>query len=406
MITRLSDIDRGFFDREQDLRAVIPAVKEIIRAVKERGDTALREYTRKFDSVSLTDIEVSAPEREAAVANVDAELKSCIRTAFDAIWKFHYRQKRSAWLEEFADGLYIGELYRPLEIVGAYVPAGYFSTALMCLIPARIAGVRDIIVCSPPCRDGNPDPRIVYAAELAGATRIFRVGGAQAIAALAFGTETVPRVEKIVGPGNVYVTVAKMLLRDHVEIDFPAGPSEILIIADDSANPCFITADMLAQAEHGIKSRAVLVTHSVRIAEAVEESLSGEDSAEGQNSIILTSGMEESIEFANRYAPEHLVIMVRDPLSVLKRINNAGSVFIGDYTPVAAGDYATGANHILPTAGYARIYSGLDVAHFMHRITVQHMDRYALARLRHAVTKLARAEGMERHARSIEARFS
>ncbi len=413
MIKKLSEIDSGFFDRKQDLVTVIPTVKEIITAVKERGDAALRDYTRRFDSVSIDDIEVSEADKEAAVASVDDEMKLCINMAFDAIRDFHYRQKRAAWIEEFADGLYIGELYRPFEIVGAYVPAGYFSTALMCVIPAKIAGVRDIIVCSPPRKDGNPDPLTLYAAELAGATRIFRVGGAQAIAALAFGTETVPEVEKIVGPGNVYVTVAKMLVREYVEIDFPAGPSEILIIADDSANPKFIAADMLAQAEHGIKSRSVLVTHSPRLAEAVEDAISIEEREGGkgtgkgvQNWIILTSGIEESIEFANRYAPEHLAIMVSDPLGVLKHIKNAGSVFVGNYTPVAAGDYLTGANHVLPTAGYARVYSGLDVAHFMHRITVQHLDRSALARLRYAVTKLSRAEGMERHARSVEVRFS
>ncbi len=406
MITKLSEIDSGFFDRKQDLIAVIPTVKEIITDVRERGDAALRDYTRKFDSVSLDDIEVSEAEKEAAVASVDADMKLCIRTAFDAIWNFHYRQKRSSWIEEFAEGLYIGELYQPLEIVGAYVPAGYFSTVLMCVIPAKIAGVRDIIVCSPPRKDGNLDPGMLYAAELAGATRIYKVGGAQAIAALAFGTETVPRVDKIVGPGNVYVTVAKMLVREYVEIDFPAGPSEILIIADDSADPEFITADMSAQAEHGIKSRSVLVTHSPRLAEAVDRSISDEEGSEAQNWIILTSSIEESIEFANRYAPEHLAIMVNDPLKVLKHIKNAGSVFIGSYTPVAVGDYATGANHVLPTAGYARVYSGLDVAHFMHRITVQHLDRSALARMRHTVTKLSRAEGMEKHARSVEVRFS
>ena len=406
MIKKLSEIERehGLFDRRHELDSVMPVVSEIITAVKSRGDDALREYTLKFDSVRLDEIEVSEEEKESARASVDSDLKLYIEQALNRIRDFHQRQKKAAWVERFAEGVYIGELYRPLEVVGAYVPSAYFSTALMCVTPAKVAGVPHIIVCSPPCKNGNLEPLTLYAAELAGATRIFKVGGAQAIAALAFGTESIPKVEKIVGPGNLYVTAAKMLVREYVEIDFPAGPSEVLIIADASANPDFIAADMLAQTEHGINSRAVLITDSRRIAEAVEREIGSE--GEAQNWIILASSIEECIEFANMYAPEHLSIMVSNPLEVLKRIKNAGSVFIGDYTPVAAGDYATGANHVLPTAGYASIFSGLDVAHFMHRITVQHMDKSALARLREVVVGLSRAEGMERHAHSIEVRWS
>ena len=406
MIKKLSEIERehGLFDRRHELDSVMPVVREIITAVKRRGDDALREYTLKFDSVRLDEIEVSEEEKESARASVDSDLKLYIEQALNRIRDFHQRQKKAAWVERFAEGVYIGELYRPLEVVGAYVPSAYFSTALMCVTPAKVAGVPHIIVCSPPCKNGNLEPLTLYAAELAGATRIFKVGGAQAIAALAFGTESIPKVEKIVGPGNLYVTAAKMLVREYVEIDFPAGPSEVLIIADASANPDFIAADMLAQTEHGINSRAVLITDSRRIAEAVEREIGSE--GEAQNWIILASSIEECIEFANMYAPEHLSIMVSNPLEVLKRIKNAGSVFIGDYTPVAAGDYATGANHVLPTAGYASIFSGLDVAHFMHRITVQHMDKSALARLREVVAGLSRAEGMERHAHSIEVRWS
>jgi len=407
MIKKLSEIERerGFFDRRHDLNSVMPVVREIITTVKKRGDDALREYTLKFDSVRLDEIEVSEEEKEAAKASADSELKLYIGEALNRIRNFHHRQKKAAWVERFAEGVYIGELYRPFEVVGAYVPAAYFSTALMCVTPAKVAGVRDIIVCSPPGKNGNLEPLTLYAAELAGATRIFKVGGAQAIAALAFGTESIPKVEKIVGPGNLYVTAAKMLVREYVEIDFPAGPSEVLIIADASANPDFIAADMLAQAEHGINSRAVLITDSRRIAEEVEREIGSDSERETQNWIILASNIEECIEFANMYAPEHLVIMVSNPFEVLKRVKNAGSVFIGDYTPVAAGDYATGANHVLPTAGYANIFSGLDVAHFMHRITVQHMDKSALERLRDVVVRLSRAEGMERHAHSIEVRF-
>ena len=245
------------------------------------------------------------------------------------------------------------------------------------------------------------------------------MGGAQAIAALAFGTESIPKVQKIVGPGNVYVTAAKMLVRDlgeKVEIDFPAGPSEILIIADETANPVFIAMDMFAQLEHGEKSRALLLTDSTRIAAEVEQKISAEVRAgeeeeemlqmQDQNYILVGDDMEECIEFANKYAPEHLEIMVRDPMRILKSIKNAGSVFVGDYSAVAAGDYATGANHVLPTAGYAKVFSGLDVDHFMRRMTIQMLDKKGLERIKDVVIDLSKAEGMERHAHSLEVRFS
>ena len=407
MIMRLKEIQksRDFFSRTQDLTAVMPVVEGIIAEIKTQGDEALRAYTEKFDGVSLKEIEVKQDEIEAAKKNLDSDTLRCIKEASTAIRNFHYRQKRVAWLEEFAEGVFIGEKYMPFDVVGAYVPASYFSTALMCVIPAKIAGVHDIVVCTPPGKDGTVDPYSLVAANLAGATRIFKVGGAQAIAALAFGTETIPKVQKIVGPGNVYVTVAKMLVRDEgVEIDFPAGPSEILIIGDETANPAFIAADMLAQAEHGAKSKAILVTDSERLAAEVEQKIKAE--AGTQNWIIIGDSMEECIDFANEYAPEHLEIMVREPMGVLKQIRNAGSVFMGNYSPVAVGDYATGANHVLPTAGYARLFSGLDVDHFMHRMTVQWLDKAGLGQIKDVVVKLCEVEGMEKHARSIEVRFS
>ncbi|NQE44746.1 Histidinol dehydrogenase, partial [ANME-1 cluster archaeon GoMg2] len=379
MIMRLKEIqkNRDFFSRTLDLTAVMPVVEGIIAEIKTQGDEALRAYTEKFDGVNLKEIEVKRDEIEAAKRNLDSDTLRCIKEASTAIRNFHYRQKRVAWLEEFAEGVFIGEKYMPFDVVGAYVPASYFSTALMCVIPAKIAGVRDIVVCTPPGKDGTVDPYTLVAANLAGATRIFKVGGAQAIAALAFGTETVPKVQKIVGPGNVYVTVAKMLVRDEgVEIDFPAGPSEILIIGDETANPAFIAADMLAQVEHGAKSKAILVTDSERLAAEVEQKIKAE--AGSQSWILIGDSMDECIDFANEYAPEHLEIMVREPMEVLKQIRNAGSVFVGNYSPVAVGDYATGANHVLPTAGYARLFSGLDVDHFMHRMTVQWLDKAGL----------------------------
>lgn len=407
MVKKLRTIyeNKDFFNRTLDLTAVMPVVKEIIAAVKDRGDEALREYTGKFDGVNLKEIEVTEEELKAAKRCVDEHTLSCIEAASEAIRKFHYRQKRVAWAEEFDRGIYLGEMYVPFDIIGAYVPGSYFSSALMCAIPAKIAGVRDIVVCTPPGKDGLVDPLTLVAAKLAGATRIFKVGGAHAIAALAFGSETVPKVQKIVGPGNVYVTAAKMAASEEgVGIDFPAGPSEVMIIADDSANPCFIAADMLAQAEHGEKSKAVLLTDSAQIAAAVEREIGAEANQE-QNWLLIGDSIEECIEFANEYAPEHLEIVVKEPLHVVKRIKNAGAVLVGNYSPVAAGDYATGTNHVLPTSGYAKLFSGLDVDHFMHRISLQWLDKEGLKKMKDVVVTLSKAEGMYKHARSVEARF-
>jgi len=420
------------FSRNLDLSAVMPGVKETIAGVKKRGDAGLLDYTEKFDHVRLKDtaIEVGWEEIETAKMSVDDDTFRSIEASATAIRNFHYRQKRrETWLEEFSTGVFLGAKYVPFDVVGAYVPRCYFSSALMCVIPAKIAKVREIIVCTPPGKDGHADPVTLVAANLAGATRIFKIGGAQAIAALAFGTETVPRVQKVVGPGNIYVTAAKMLLREEgIEIDFPAGPSEVLIIADETANPDFIAADMLAQAEHGESSQAVLLTDSERIAADVEREISatveskrlkakGEGNDEDnsqlqlhqqyqhQHWILTGASIDECIEFANEYAPEHLELIVRSPLEFLKRIKNAGSVFIGNYSPVAAGDYATGANHVLPTAGYAKLFSGLDVDHFMHRITLQWLDKEGLRQIKDVVVRSCKLEGMEAHARSVEKRF-
>jgi histidinol dehydrogenase len=410
MIREIKEVreSKELVSRTLDLAAVMPLAKEISAEVKTRGDAALLEYTEKFDHVKLTDIEVKPEELEAAKERVDEETLRCIEAAATAIRNFHYRQKRRAWLEEFNEGIFLGEKYVPFEVVGAYVPESYFSSALMCVIPAKIAGVREIVVCTPPGQDGNVDPLTLVAAKIAGATKICKAGGAQAIAALAFGTETIPKVQKIVGPGNVYVTAAKMAAREvGVEIDFPAGPSEVLIIADKTANPSFIAADMLAQAEHGDKSQAVLLTDSASLAADVERELSAEtdDAGTSQHWLLIGENMDDCIDFSNDYAPEHLEIIVQSPMEVVRRIKNAGSVFVGNYAPVAAGDYATGANHVLPTAGYAKLFSGLDVDHFMHRITVQWLDKAGLEKIKDVVVRSCRAEGMEEHAQSVEKRF-
>ncbi|MCW7079585.1 MAG: histidinol dehydrogenase [Candidatus Methanospirare jalkutatii] len=435
-IRDLSDAEKAEMRGLSEIEAVFPAVREIVEAVRERGDAALVELTERFDGVKLqpSELEVSDAELEEAEASLDPALKKSIEFAAKAIRKFHFRQKSKSWFEDFGVGgvesergvvrsgskgsIFLGEVFVPLERVGVYVPSGYFSTALMCVIPASVAGVREIAVCTPPQRkDGKISAAVLFAARIAGASRIFKVGGAQAIAALAFGTETIPKVQKIVGPGNVFVTAAKMLLRSErrTEIEFPAGPSEVLIIADASANPEFIAADMLAQAEHGTHSKAILLTDDERLANAVQKELElAEEQAEqaearrgagaGQFWILLGS-MEECVDFANEYAPEHLEIVVREPFEVLRGVKNAGSVFLGAFSPVAAGDYATGANHVLPTAGFASLFSGLSVHDFMRRMTVQMLDAEGLRKIKDAVVQLARAEGMEMHARSVEVRF-
>ena len=442
-IRDLSDAEKAEMRGLSEIEAVFPAVREIVEAVKERGDAALVELTERFDGVKLqpSELEVSEAELEEAEASLDPALKKSIEFAAEAIRKFHFRQKSKSWFEDFGvvsgvesergvvrsgskGSIILGEVFVPLERVGVYVPSGYFSTALMCVIPASVAGVREIAVCTPPQRkDGKISAAVLFAARIAGASRIFKVGGAQAIAALAFGTETIPKVQKIVGPGNVFVTAAKMLLRSErrTEIEFPAGPSEVLIIADASANPEFIAADMLAQAEHGTHSKAILLTDDERLANAVQKELelaeeqveraeraekegARESAGAGQFWILLGS-MEECVEFANEYAPEHLEIVVREPFEVLRGVKNAGSVFLGAFSPVAAGDYATGANHVLPTAGFASLFSGLSVHDFMRRMTVQMLDAEGLRKIKDAVVQLARAEGMEMHARSVEVRF-
>ncbi len=423
-ITELSEADKEEMRGELDIAAVFQVVESIMKDVRERGDAALIEYTERFDGVSLSknEIEVGDEEIKAAESDIDDALKDSILLAADAISAFHTRQKSKSWFEDFSfagspggstGNIILGDVFVPLERVGVYVPASYFSTALMCVIPAKVAGVPHVIMCTPPRRGGNIDSATLFAAHIAGASRIFRVGGAQAIAALAFGTETIPKVQKIVGPGNIYVTAAKILLRKltRTEIDFPAGPSEVMIIADDSAPPDLVAADMMAQAEHGKHSKALLLTDSNYLASAVEREIMTAIEREIMNNCeeqfwILTGSMDECVEFANEYAPEHLEIVVRSPFDVLKKVRNAGSVFIGVFSPVAAGDYATGANHVLPTAGYASVLSGLDVFHFMRRMTVQIISREGLRMLKDAIVRMARAEGMPLHAHSVEARFT
>ncbi len=405
------DIEEWIDLRKGALSDVKASVEDIIERVRSDGDIALRELTERFDKVRLDDITVSHHEIERAYEEVDKTLIDAVQASKERIKRFHEMQRPAdLWLREVEDGLSLGVKVTPLQRIGAYVPGGrakYPSTALMCSIPARVAGVKEVVCCTPP----PIDPLTLVAMDIGGADTIYKIGGAQAIAAMALGTETVRPVQKIVGPGSVFVTVAKMLLRDNVEIDFPAGPSEIAVLADSSADPEFIAADILAQAEHDPHAACILVTTDPDLPTKVEHHISTLLVKEKRKEIItkalgnaghvLASDMDEAYAMIDRVAPEHLSIQVNDPLTALRRIKNAGSIFVGRYAAVACGDYASGTNHVLPTAGYASLYSGLDVMHFCKRSSVQIIDRKGLERIGDVVEALARAEGLEAHASSV-----
>jgi histidinol dehydrogenase len=420
---RLEDLSdqelEGLLSREAGLEEVLPQTSEILAEVGSKGDLALFNYTEKFDKVKLDRLRVSDEEIQAGLKAVDAKVLAALEQAAESIFAFHDEQReKDLWFTEISPGVMVGQKTVPLDSVGAYIPGGraaYPSSALMSIIPAKVAGVPRIAACTPPGIDGSVPPLILAACQLAGADEIYKLGGAQAIAAMAFGTASIPRVNKIVGPGNVYVTAAKMLVRGTVEIDFPAGPSEVLILADRSASPGIIAADMIAQAEHDPRSLSVLVSWDELLANAVAEevklqagSASRADIVEEslEHSAILIAGSpEEAVDFCNAFAPEHLEIMTADPLGVFKSIKHAGSVFLGTYTPVAAGDYASGTNHILPTSGYARSFSGLNVEHFCKKMTVQMISEEGLRTLEDTITTLAEAEGLSAHAQSVRKRF-
>lgn len=420
---RLEDLNdedlQGLLSREVGIQDVLPQVNEILMDVGSKGDEALFSYTEKFDHVKLTELRVTQEEIEAACESVDEKLLQSLEQAAANIWAFHDEQReKDLWLSEISPGVIVGQKVVPLDSVGTYVPGGratYPSSALMNVIPAKVAGVSRIVVCTPPKSDGSVNPLTLVAAEIAGADEIYKVGGVQAIAAMAFGTETITRVNKIVGPGNVYVTAAKMLVRGSVEIDFPAGPSEVLIIADRCADPGVLAADMIAQAEHDPHSLAVLVTEDELLANAVieEATIQARDAARAEivsqslehSAVLVAGSMVEAVDFANAFAPEHLEIITSDPMAVLRNISNAGSVFLGGYTPVAAGDYASGTNHVLPTSGFARTFSGLNVDHFTKKMTVQMITDQGLLSLEKTITSLAEAEGLKAHAESVRRRL-
>ncbi len=412
-ISKLTNIEiERLLKRQGELQEVMPSVTSILNDIKEHGDPALLKYTAQFDKASLGDIEVSHKEIHEAVFSLDKKLLIHLKKAASNIRAFHEAQVTKDWIKEFSPGIRLGQRILPLGSVGAYVPGGratYPSTALMTIIPAKVAGVRQVIMCTPPNPDGTVNPLTLAAAHIAGADRVFRVGGVQAIAAMAYGTKTVPKVDKIVGPGNLYVTAAKMACG--TAIDFPAGPSEILIISDESARADFIASDMIAQAEHDPNAVSVLVTPSETLAKQVmqEIELQIKEVARKEiinrsleNAAILTGTLEECIDFSNKFAPEHLEIMTKD--DILGRIKHAGSIFVGSYAPVSAGDYASGTNHVLPTAGYARMFSGLNIDHFVTKSSVQIIEKKGLDGMSDTIIELAEAEGLFAHANAVRIR--
>lgn len=411
-IDALSDDERAQLVERSSSADVEEDVRPILEGVRERGDDALREYTQEFDGVQVEDIRVTDERIKEARSGCDDDVLRAIEDASERIRNFHEKQVREDW-SETEDGVEVGRRFVPLSSAGAYVPGGgaaYPSTALMTVVPARVAGVECVVACTPP-----PVPDATLAAlDVAGADAVYRVGGAQAVAAMGYGTETVEGCDAVVGPGNVYVTEAKRQVRDDEEarIEFPAGPSEILVIADEIADAENVAADMVAQIEHDADASAVLA--------AIDEDLAGEvadeierrvEKAERRETMqaatceVLLGDIDECIDFANEYAPEHLSIVTDQDDAVLESIRNAGSVFLGTNTPVAAGDYATGTNHVLPTGGGARLHGGLSVEDFLRTTTYQRLDTEGMERLAETVTTLARAEGLEAHARSVEQRL-
>ena len=390
-------------------------VKNTLDEVRHHGDAALRNFTRKFDKVEVDALEVTKEEITDAIKLVSTELKEAIEMARRNIWKFHSEQQREYTEIQTSPGVYCWQKAVPIEKIGLYVPGGsapLFSTVLMLGIPAQIAECKEVILCSPPASDGKINPAVLYAAHVAGIHRIFRVGGAQAIAAMAYGTESIPKVYKIFGPGNQYVTAAKQLVSlSDVAIDMPAGPSEVLIIADETANPAYVASDLLSQAEHGADSQVLLVTTTeILIEKTLEqieiqlEKLPRKETARkalDNSRIILVKNLDEAIAVTNEYAPEHLIISTRSYMVVAEHIVNAGSVFLGNMSPESAGDYVSGTNHTLPTHGFAKAYSGVNLDSFLKKITFQQLTSEGLTNLSNAIILMAENEGLQAHANAV-----
>lgn len=407
----------AFFERDAGIESVRSDVRDIVDRVREEGDVAVREFTERFDDVSVGNLEIT-DHCERAYDDLDDELLEAIDIAVANVREFHEAQLPEDWRESFADGRELGRRFRPIDRVGVYVPGGsaaYPSSAIMGIVPAIVAGVEHVSVVTPPADQINPVT--LAAIHAAGADAVFSVGGAQGIAALAYGTESVTRVQKIVGPGNRWVTAAKAEVRGDVAIDFLAGPSEVLVVADDTVDPELVASELIAQAEHDPNASAVAITDDEATAKAVTEALDSQASerereetirsalSNDASGVLVARSMSEAILFAESYAPEHLSIIADDDESILERIDSAGSVFLGPHTPVAAGDYASGTNHVLPTNGGARVTGGLSVETFLRSTTVQRLSETGLENLEDPITTLATAEGLEAHAESVRLRL-
>jgi histidinol dehydrogenase len=395
------------------------AVKKILDKVKEKGDKAVRKYTKEFDGVKLKKLAVNEKEIQAAEKLLPVELKEAIQQAKLNIEKFHRSQVEEIKLIETMPGINCWRKSVGIEKVGIYIPGGtapLFSTVLMLAVPASISGCKEIVLCTPPSKDGSINPAILYAANLCGVTKIFKAGGVHAIGAMAFGTESIPKVFKIFGPGNQYVTAAKQLIqKDGVAIDMPAGPSEVLVIADETAVPEFVAADLLSQAEHGADSQVVLLTTNETTAEKVQECIKEQlndlsrkeitEKALRNSKIVLLESIDEAIELSNLYAPEHLILSCSNAEGLTGKIISAGSVFIGNYSPESVGDYASGTNHTLPTNGYAAMYSGVSVDSFVKKITFQQLTKEGLDNISNTVMEMAAAEGLDAHKNAVAIRL-
>jgi histidinol dehydrogenase len=410
-------IERG----ESATEEVAAAVKEIVERVRKEGDPAVLEYTEKFDRVrlKLTDLRVTPEEIKDAYTKVDPKKIDALKLAARNIRSFHEKQKLSSWVSQEPDGVILGQLARPIRSVGVYVPGGkavYPSSVLMNAIPATVAGVEQIIMCSP-VPGGNLNPYLLVAADIAGVSEIYKIGGAQAVAAMAYGTATVPKVDKIVGPGNIYVATAKRSVFGQVDIDMIAGPSEVLVIADESADPTFVAADLLSQAEHDELASAILVTPSRTLAEKVNAEVERQmatlirrdiarKSIEQFGAIVVVKDLAEAAEVSNAIAPEHLELSVDKPFELLALIRNAGAIFLGHYTPESVGDYVAGPNHVLPTGGTARFFSPLSTDDFMKKSSLIFYTKEGLDKVGEAVTQIADVEGLEAHGNTIRVRMN
>lgn len=403
-----------------DVSGLYETVQSVLTEIKQSGDQALRKFTQKFDGVDLEDFRVSEKELAEAESQVTPDLKKAIELASANIEKFHSAQKTEIRKVETMPGVTCWQKPVAIEKVGLYIPGGtapLFSTVLMLAIPARIAGCKEIVLCTPPGKDGKIHPAILFAAKYSGVKKVFRVGGVQAIGAMAYGTESVPKVYKIFGPGNQYVTAAKQLVSmNEVAIDMPAGPSEVMVVADETANPAFVASDLLSQAEHGADSQVVLVANSRELIEKVKteislqlDNLTRKEFAKKslENSVLIVIENEtETVDLINEYAPEHLILATENYSELAEKVINAGSVFLGNYTPESAGDYASGTNHTLPTNGWARSYSGVNLDSFLKKITFQEISSEGLKNIGTAIETMAAAEELEAHKNAVTIRIN